>query len=80
MIFDQFATMTQAAIAGVGVALLPEFLADAEFADGRLTRAWGEPVTGRGAYWLVWPRARADYPPLRAFRAWMCRQSLGAGD
>ncbi|MFW5678499.1 MAG: LysR family transcriptional regulator [Rhodosalinus sp.] len=79
MIFDQFATMTQAAIAGVGVALLPEFLADAEFADGRLTRAWGEPVSGRGAYWLVWPRARADYPPLRAFRQWMAQQSLGAG-
>lgn len=78
MIFDQFATMTQAAIAGVGVALLPEFLADAEFADGRLTRAWGAAVPGRGRYWLVWPRARAGYPPLRALRDWLAGQPLGA--
>ena len=78
MIFDQFATMTQAAIAGVGVALLPEFLAAPELGDGRLVRAFGGLVPGRGAYWLAWPRARAAYPPLRAFREWLAEQTLEA--
>ncbi|MFP4326788.1 MAG: LysR family transcriptional regulator [Paracoccaceae bacterium] len=77
MIFDQFATMTQAAIHGVGVALLPRFLAQAEFEDGRLVPAFGAPVPGRGSYWLAWPRARADYPPLRALRDWLARNPIG---
>ena len=36
MLFDQFAPMIQAVIHGLGVALLPEFLAKPELADGRL--------------------------------------------
>jgi DNA-binding transcriptional LysR family regulator len=44
MMFDQFAQMILAAIDGLGIALLPEFLAKPELADGRLVTVWGEPV------------------------------------
>jgi len=71
MLFDQFAPMIQAAIYGMGVALLPEFLALAELADGRLVNAWGAPVAGAGSYYLVWPASAASYPPLAAFRDWL---------
>ncbi|MDP3961539.1 MAG: LysR family transcriptional regulator [Pseudorhodobacter sp.] len=71
MLFDQFAPMIQAAIYGMGVALLPEFLALAELADGRLVNAWGAPVAGSGSYYLVWPAIAASYPPLTAFRDWL---------
>jgi LysR family transcriptional regulator, glycine cleavage system transcriptional activator len=71
MLFDQFATMTQAAIAGLGVALLPDFLADTEIREGRLVPLLKRSVPGSGAYWLVWPEARAMYPPLAAFRKWL---------
>ncbi|MFC7704920.1 LysR family transcriptional regulator [Plastorhodobacter daqingensis] len=71
MMFDQFATMTQAAIAGVGLALLPAFLAAGEIAEGRLVRACGTAATGVGSYWLVWPETGAGHPPLQAFRAWL---------
>lgn len=71
MLFDQFATMTQAAIAALGVALLPDFLADIEIREGRLVPLLNRSVAGAGAYWLVWPEARADYPPLDAFRTWL---------
>lgn len=71
MLFDQFATMIQAAISGLGVALIPEFLAKGELADGRLVTAWGAPTPGDGSYYLVWPRVGEWYPPLRAFRAWL---------
>jgi len=54
--FDQFAQMILAAIDGLGVALLPEFLAGPELADGRLVTLWGEPVSSEGSYFLVWPR------------------------
>jgi LysR family transcriptional regulator, glycine cleavage system transcriptional activator len=71
MLFDQFATMTQAAIASLGVALLPDFLADTEIREGRLVPLLKRSVPGSGAYWLVWPEARAMYPPLDAFRKWL---------
>jgi DNA-binding transcriptional LysR family regulator len=104
MLFDQFAPMTQAAVHGLGVALLPAFLAEPEIAEGRLApvlapgaaRVRGAPppggdpasaapaegsaapglmadgsIPGVGAYWLVWPEARAAYPPLVAFRDWL---------
>ena len=71
MLFDQFATMTQAAISGLGVALLPDYLADIEIAEGRLVPLLKSGITGSGSYWLVWPKSRANYPPLEAFRAWL---------
>lgn len=75
MLFDQFAPMIQAAIHGLGIALLPEFLAKAELADGRLVRAFGEPVGGPEAYYLVWPAVGAWYPPLQAFRDWLVAEA-----
>lgn len=71
MLFDQFATMMQSAIFGMGIALLPEFLAQGEMADGRLVAAWGEPTPSGGSYFLVWPQVAERYPPLMAFRAWL---------
>lgn len=75
MLFDQFAPMIQATIHGLGVALLPEFLAKAELADGRLVQAWGAPVAGEGSYYLVWPRVGEWYPPLQAFRDWLVAEA-----
>ncbi len=77
MLFDQFATMTQAAISGLGIALLPDYLADVEVSAGRLMPVLKRSVAGSGAYWLVWPASRADYPPLEAFRSWLKREMVG---
>lgn len=77
MMFDQFAPMTQAAIVGLGIALLPHYLAEAEIADGKLVPLFSTKVPGNGAYWLVWPEERCDYPPLKAFQCWLKTQLLG---
>lgn len=75
MLFDQFAPMTEAAIHGLGIALLPRFMVEDELAEGRLLPVWGEAIRGSGSYYLVWPEARADYPPLVAFRDWIDGES-----
>ncbi len=75
MLFDQFGTMIQSAIYGMGVALLPEFLAKSELADGRLVNAWGLPTPGDGSYYLVWPKVGEWYPPLQAFRSWLAAEA-----
>ncbi|MBT9246906.1 LysR family transcriptional regulator [Gemmobacter fulvus] len=80
MLFDQFAPMIQSAIYGMGIALLPEFLAKAELADGRLVDAWGGPVPSAGSYYLVWPGIGEAYPPLVAFRDWLLTAVAGGMD
>ena len=73
MVFDQFATVTQAAIHGLGLALLPLFLIEADLAAGRLQPIWGGPVPALGSYALVWPKGPMR-PPLASFRDWIAGQ------
>ncbi len=75
MLFDQFATAAQAAMSGLGVALLPEFLIEDEIADGRLVAALDLPMPSTEAYYLVWPNQRAQHPPLAAFREWLLSET-----
>jgi LysR family transcriptional regulator, glycine cleavage system transcriptional activator len=78
MILDQFATMTQAAIHGLGIALLPEYLAERELAEGRLVPAFASALQSVGSYYLVWPANRPGRQPLVSFRLWLEGQ-VGAG-
>jgi LysR family glycine cleavage system transcriptional activator len=83
MLFDQLTTLCEAAMAGLGVALLPEFLFRAELASGRLLKALDRPMAAQASYYLVWPIERASHPPLVAFRRWISQaiqQSVDAAD
>ena len=75
MMFDQFATLAQAAIHGMGAALIPTFLIQRELAEGRLVPIFGPPVRALGSYYLVWPEARPDRAPLRSFRDWLATET-----
>lgn len=74
MLFDQFATLTQAAIHGLGLALIPLFLIEADLAAGRLTPIFGPPVPALGSYSLVWPKDRPLRAPLASFRDWLATE------
>jgi DNA-binding transcriptional LysR family regulator len=71
MMFDQFATLTQGAVHGMGLALIPTFLIQRELAEGRLLPAFGPPIRALGSYYLVWPNALPERAPLRALRLWL---------
>ncbi|TJZ94072.1 LysR family transcriptional regulator [Paracoccus gahaiensis] len=77
MLFDQFALLGAAAVAGLGVALLPEQLFQAERAEGRLVEALPLPFRGTEAYYLSWPRDRDDFPPLQHLRRWLIEETAG---
>ena len=53
MLFDQFATMQQAAVHGMGAALLPQFLIGRDLAEGRLVPLYGPAIRSLGSYYLV---------------------------
>ena len=71
MLFDQFTNMTEASVAGAGVALLPEFLAQREFQRGRLVPASAGYVDVDGTYYLVWPSQSPVGGSLAAFLSWL---------
>ncbi len=75
MLYDQFSTITQAAVHGLGVALLPEYLIEQELATGRLIALARTPAAGLGDYYLVWPEARQAEPSLALFRDWLATQA-----
>jgi LysR family transcriptional regulator, glycine cleavage system transcriptional activator len=79
MQFDQFATMMQATLLGLGAALLPTFLIGRELADGRLVPLQGGPMRAQGSYYLVWPRDVPPRVPLISFRAWLQQDMANDG-
>ncbi|HLP70914.1 MAG TPA: LysR family transcriptional regulator [Rhizobium sp.] len=75
MLFDQFATASQAAMGGLGVALLPVFLIREELRRGELVPAIDKEVESSERYYLAYSRERANYPPLVAFRNWIVEEA-----
>ena len=71
MMFDQFATMIQAAIHGLGAALIPTFLLDRDLSEGRLLPAFGPAIPAHGAYYLTAPAAAVPRAPLISFQRWL---------
>lgn len=71
MVVDQFGTMLRAAQAGLGVALMPDYLVAQEIKAGSLVALPGARAVSIGAYYLVWPETGGEYPALVAFRDWL---------
>ncbi len=69
-LFDRFDAMAAAAAAGLGAALLPDFLAEKEIAAGRLVRAGAAHADPDSGYSLVWPRGAEPKPALDLFAGW----------
>jgi LysR family transcriptional regulator, glycine cleavage system transcriptional activator len=74
-VYDQFATISQAAQHGLGVALLPVYLIEQDLASGRLLPLHPVASETDGAYYLVWPEARPEASALQQFRRWLETQA-----
>lgn len=74
MRFEQFGSVAQACIAGLGVALMPLFLIDSELASGQLVEAFPHQVRSPSAYYAVAPKSKAGFRPVVAFRAWLLEE------
>ncbi|ESZ41556.1 MULTISPECIES: LysR family transcriptional regulator [unclassified Mesorhizobium] len=74
MQFEEFGTVAQACMAGLGVALLPQILIAGELQRGQLVPAPGQPMQSRSAYYLVVPNDKRGHPPVASFRDWLLGQ------
>ncbi len=75
MLFEQFSTIAQAAVAGLGAGLLPEFLIARELEQGELKVIINQPLKSEHGYYLISPPDRADYEPAAAFRKWILHET-----
>lgn len=78
MYFEQFLTAAQAAVAGLGVVLLPKFLVQNELDRRELVLIFDQPLKSDYGYFLVTPRDKSDYTPVTAFREWLLHQAAGS--
>lgn len=69
--FDQFSMLTQAAVSGLGIALIPRCLIESELATGALVVAHPARVLSKKGYYLCYPEQKQHLPALETFRHWV---------
>ncbi|TWT11599.1 LysR substrate-binding domain-containing protein [Reyranella sp. CPCC 100927] len=68
---SHFPVLTQAAVYGMGVALVPRFFIQDELKAGRLVMLFDSDYTSKSGYHLIVPDAKWHAPTVRAFRTWL---------
>ncbi len=71
---EHFFMVIQAAIAGLGVALLPSFLVEDDIRTGKLITPFSDRIAGPGAYYLITSAAKSELPRVKIFRKWLLEQ------
>jgi LysR family glycine cleavage system transcriptional activator len=70
-IFDQSLITIQAAVDGLGVAIVSGEFVERDLEEGRLVRPFDVSLPTQAAYYLVSPKETAEAPKIKAFRAWL---------
>ncbi|MEX8493366.1 LysR substrate-binding domain-containing protein, partial [Sphaerotilus sp.] len=71
--YEQFSMSVQAAVLGLGVALVPDFMVEEELAQGRLLQPVLQAHDSDRAYYFVVPEGREHTPLLARFGDWLAR-------
>lgn len=72
--FDQFSMLIEAAVSGLGFALLPKYLIEPELASGQLCVVFDVPLKTDKSYHIALPEGRQDNVLAAAFQAWLLEQ------
>jgi LysR family glycine cleavage system transcriptional activator len=80
MRMELFSMVSEAAAQGLGVALVPRFLIEAELARGALVQLLPMELPSDRSYWLIVPERKCADPLVVAFRDWLVAQARRAGE
>jgi DNA-binding transcriptional LysR family regulator len=78
--YEHFSILISAACAGLGIALIPQFLISNELARKELTVVFDYPLQSRGAYYLVTPEDNISNSALQSFKEWILTEADDTGD
>ena len=73
--YELFSMLAVAATQGMGVALIPPMLVEAELARGELVIASAQPLRGERGYYLITPAQQMPSAVLTAFSTWLHRMA-----
>ena len=73
--FELMAMAFNAAVAGMGVVLLPPYMVGDALAAGRLKRLSRREWRSTRGYYLVYPEVSEELPALKVFREWLRQQA-----
>lgn len=76
-VYDLLSMALNGAIAGIGVALLPQYVAHGAVGSGQLVQLSHLSWTAANAYYLRQPSWKGDFAPLQKFRDWLLRSGSG---
>ncbi|MCV6826065.1 LysR family transcriptional regulator [Halocynthiibacter sp. SDUM655004] len=74
-VYDSSVAMAELAAKGLGVALLPHAMFQAQLSEGRLVRPFDTEVT-TGRYWITRLSNKEPTTAVAAFEAWICKAAL----
>lgn len=77
--FDQFSMIIEAAVAGMGYALLPRYLIEQELKSGELQIVLDLPMETENCYYIVAPEVSKPSPIGQHFILWL-KQQIGRDD
>jgi len=75
--FEQFEMIIQAAVSGLGMAIVPRFMIETELLNGSLVTPFGKPMKSPQSYYLVYPERKQHLPAVQAFRRWVLDEVAG---
>lgn len=77
--FEHYFMLIQAAVVGLGLALIPRIIIAEELQAGRLVAPFKTDFASHESYCLVYPNDKADDPKLRRFREWLVEEAGRSG-
>jgi len=76
--FEFYSLVIEAAVAGIGVALLPHFLVKREIENGQLAIPFDKPMRSEYAYYFVFPERQQHNPNVTRFSDWIAAECTRA--
>ncbi|CAM5762923.1 LysR substrate-binding domain-containing protein [Bosea minatitlanensis] len=77
--FDHFAMLAQAAVSGLGIALMPDFLIEEEITDGRLVVVLDTTYRSKSGYYLIIPERNLNLTLVKQFQTWILERLRDEG-
>ncbi|RQP21751.1 LysR family transcriptional regulator [Piscinibacter terrae] len=77
---ELFSMLTEAAIQGLGIALIPRFLIEEELRAGRLIEVVRHAYLSDRSYYLIYPERKSENATLSAFRDWLIEEAASYRD
>jgi len=73
--FEQFGMIAQAAVSGLGVALLPKLLIEDELTSRKLSLLFDQSLRSASSYYVVLPETKLASPLTTAFVRWIVQEA-----